>query len=79
MPVTHQRWPGWSTRPLPRPRPETGLLDHCWQVQREEQGARTSFDAPGRPGRGAVNALWSAGLGILLAAVAPGGLIRCWR
>jgi hypothetical protein len=45
-------------------------VDHCWQVQREEQGARTSFEGPGRPGRGAVNALWSAGLGILVAAVA---------
>jgi hypothetical protein len=51
-------------------RRETGLLDHCRQVQREEQAFTEAHRWTGRAHRHAGWALWSAGIGVLLAAIA---------
>jgi hypothetical protein len=49
---------------------ETNLLDHYWQVQRQEQ-ALTQAHRWARQARSyAIRALWSSGIGILLAAIA---------
>jgi hypothetical protein len=48
---------------------ETDLLDHYWQVQREEQAFREAHRWARQADRHAIWALWSAGAGILLALV----------
>jgi hypothetical protein len=45
---------------------EADLLDHYWQVQREEQ----AFKQAHRAHRHASWALWSSGVGMLLAVIA---------
>jgi hypothetical protein len=49
---------------------ETDLLDHYWQVQREEQAFTEAHLWARRAHRHAIWALWSSGTGILLAVVA---------
>jgi hypothetical protein len=46
---------------------ETDLLDHYWQVQREEQAFKEAHRWARRPTSWA---LWCSGIGILLAVVA---------
>jgi hypothetical protein len=48
---------------------ETDLLDHYWQVQREEQAFKEAHRLARQARRHAIWALWSAGVGILLALV----------
>jgi hypothetical protein len=48
---------------------ETDLLDHYWQVQREEQAFKEAHRWARQAYRHAIWALWSAGAGILLALV----------
>jgi hypothetical protein len=49
---------------------ESDLLDHYWQVQREEQAFKEAHRWARRAHRQASWALWSSGTGILLAVVA---------
>jgi hypothetical protein len=49
---------------------ETDLLDHYWQVQREEQALKEAHSWARHAHRQAVCALWSSGVGVLLAVVA---------
>jgi hypothetical protein len=48
---------------------ETDLLDHYWQVQREEQAFKETHRWARQARRHAIWALGSAGVGILLALV----------
>jgi hypothetical protein len=48
---------------------ETDLLDHYWQVQREEQAFKEAHRWARQARRHAIWVLWSAGVGILLALV----------
>jgi hypothetical protein len=45
-------------------------MDHYWQVQREEQAFKEAHRWAWRAHRYAIWALWSSGLGILLAVIA---------
>jgi hypothetical protein len=49
---------------------KTDLLDHYWQVQRQEQAFKETRQLARRAQRRASCALWSAGVGVLLAIVA---------
>jgi hypothetical protein len=49
---------------------ETDLLDHYWQVQRQEQAVREAHWWARRAHRQASWALWCSGIGIVLAVVA---------
>jgi hypothetical protein len=49
---------------------EANLLDHYWQVQDEELAFREAHRWARRAHRHAIWALWSSGVGILLAAIA---------
>jgi hypothetical protein len=49
---------------------ESDLLDHCWQVERQEQAFRETRQWARRAQRRASCALWSFGVGVLLAIVA---------
>ena len=49
---------------------EADLLDHYWQVQREEQAFKEAHRWARRAHRQASWALWCSGIGILLAVVA---------
>jgi hypothetical protein len=49
---------------------ETDLLDHYWQVQRQEQAVREAHRWARQARRNTTWAQWSSGLGILLAAIA---------
>lgn len=49
---------------------ETDLLDHYWQVQRQEQAFAEAHRWARQARSYAICALWSAGIGILLAAIA---------
>ena len=68
MVIQHRHQPG-SFDPAAAAAHEADLLDHYWQVQREEPvqgGPRV-----GPPGhRHATWALWSSGVGMLLAVIA---------
>ena len=71
MPVTHQHQPGvfdpGHCRDCAR---ESDLLDHYHRVQREELAVRQARGWARQAHRYAVCALWSSGVGILLAALA---------
>jgi hypothetical protein len=49
---------------------QADLLDHYWQVQREEQAFKEAHRWARRAHRWAIWALWSSGVGILLAVIA---------
>jgi hypothetical protein len=71
MLIQHQHQPGefdpGHCRDCAR---ETDLLDHYHRVQRQEQTLREAHRWAHRALRAAVWALWSAGVGLLLAAIA---------
>ena len=49
---------------------EADLLDHYWRVQREEQAFKEAHRWAYRADRRASWALWSSGIGMLLAVIA---------
>jgi hypothetical protein len=49
---------------------ETDLLDHCHRVQRQEQAFKEAYRWARQARRNTTWALWSAGLGLVLAAIA---------
>ena len=71
MPLEHAHKPGrfdpGHCRDCAR---ETDLLDHYWQVQREEQAFREAHRWAQRAHRFAIRALWLSGSSILLAGIA---------
>jgi hypothetical protein len=71
MLTEHQHKPGvFDPGHCPGCARETDLLDHYWQVQRQEQ-ALTQAHRWARQARCCATwALWSSGIGILLAAIA---------
>jgi len=71
MMIQHQHQPGsfdpGHCRSCAR---QADLLDHYWQVQREEQAFKEAHRWARRAHRHAIWALWCSGVGILLAVVA---------
>jgi hypothetical protein len=49
---------------------QADLLNHYWQVQREEQAFRETYRWARQAHRWATWALWASGLGMLLAVIA---------
>ena len=49
---------------------ETDLLDHYWQVQRQEQALTQAYRWARQARSYAICTLWSSGIGVLLAAIA---------
>jgi hypothetical protein len=71
MLIEHQHKPGMfdpvHCRDCAR---ETDLLDHYWRVQREEQAFKEAHSWARQAHGHATWALWSSGVGILLAVIA---------